>query len=167
MNAGQIACYPSYCFRFLYVLCIVGGACLVIITAFTAYSSAVYNIAIARSNTQIVVNSVIILFIIDIDEQFYRVIFTVTPKWLEKLKEEQACNLRHEEARFERARSAFISPGMIEPRRSVYIRPNQQGKQRGEQGFDSNHSDEEQIDSRSSIGDRTQKTITEYFGYSA
>jgi hypothetical protein len=134
------------------------------ITAFTAYSSAVYNIAIARSNTDIVVNSVVILFIIDIDEQFYRVIFTVTPKWLEKLKEEQACNLRHEEARFEQDRSAFISPKIIEPRSSVNIR---QEKLRGEQGFDSNHSDEEQVDLRPSIGDRTQKTITEYFGYSA
>jgi hypothetical protein len=152
---------------FSFSLCLVGGACLVIITVFTAYSSAVYNIAIARSNTDIVVNSVIILFIIDIDEQFYRVIFTVTPKWLEKLKEEQACNLRQEEARFERARSAFISPEMIEPKRSVNIRLSQQEKQRGEQGFDSNHSDEEQVDSRPLIGDRTQKTITEYFGYSA
>jgi hypothetical protein len=137
------------------------------ITVFTAYSSAVYNIAIARSNTDIVVNSVIILFITDIDEQFYRVIFTATPKWLEKLKEEQACNLRQEEARFERARSSFISPEMIEPRRLVNIRSSQQEKQRGEQGFDSNHSDEEQVHSRPPIGDCTQKMITEYFGTAA
>jgi hypothetical protein len=167
MNAGQITCYPSSLILSSFSFCLVGGACLVMITAFTAYSSAVYNIAIARSNTDIVVNSVIILFIIDIDEQFYRVIFTVTPKWLEKLKEEQACNLRHEETRFEQDRSAFMSPEMIESRRSVNIRPSQQEKQRGEQGFDSNHSDEEQVDSRPSIGDRTQKMITEYFFYSA
>jgi hypothetical protein len=147
---------------FSFSLCLVGGACLVMITAFTAYSSAVYNIAIARSNTDIVVNSVVILFITDLDEQFYRVISTASPNWLEKLKEEQACNLRHEEARFERARSAFISSEMIEPKRSVSIRPSQQEKLRGEQGFDSNHSDEEQVDLRPSIGDRTQKRITEY-----
>jgi hypothetical protein len=132
------------------------------ITAFTAYSSAVYNIAIARSNTDIVVNSVVILFITDIDEQFYRVISTAFPNWLEKLKEEQACNLRHEEAQFERDRSAFISPETIEPRRSVNIRPSRQKKQRGKKGFDSNHSDEEQVDLRPSIGDRTRKRITEY-----
>ena len=67
----------------------VGGVSLVLITAFTVYASAVYNLAIARSNTDIVVNAVIILFIADIDEQFYMVFSAAFPGWMNNLKQEQ------------------------------------------------------------------------------
>jgi hypothetical protein len=45
-----------------------------------------YNLAIARSNTDVVVNSVIILFINDLDEQFFGIITSLSPKWVEMLK---------------------------------------------------------------------------------
>jgi hypothetical protein len=45
-----------------------------------------YNLAIARSNTDIIVNSVIILFITHLDEQFFDIIFSLSPKWVGTLK---------------------------------------------------------------------------------
>ncbi|KAL7465661.1 hypothetical protein ACHAXS_005978, partial [Conticribra weissflogii] len=49
-----------------------GGLLLITVTAFTLYTSIVYNKAIATSNTEIVTNAVIILFITDLDEQCFR-----------------------------------------------------------------------------------------------
>jgi hypothetical protein len=46
----------------------------------------VYNYAIARSNRELVINAVIILFISDIDEQMYSLIEAMCPNWLDKLK---------------------------------------------------------------------------------
>jgi hypothetical protein len=45
-----------------------------------AFALLSYNLAIARSNTDIVVNAVIILFIIDLDEQFCEVIDAISPQ---------------------------------------------------------------------------------------
>jgi hypothetical protein len=45
-----------------------------------------YNLAIARSNTDIVVNAVIVLFITDIDEQFFDVLVVISPQWVETLR---------------------------------------------------------------------------------
>lgn len=44
-----------------------------------------YNIATARSNTELVSNAVIILFLTDVDEQFHQVIKVICPKWLDGL----------------------------------------------------------------------------------
>lgn len=52
----------------------VGGLFLSIVTTFTLFASTIYNKAIATSNTEIISNAVIILFITDIDEQFFSVI---------------------------------------------------------------------------------------------
>ncbi len=46
----------------------IGGTLLTTITVFTFYASTIYNVAIATSNPEIVMNSVVILFICDIDE---------------------------------------------------------------------------------------------------
>jgi hypothetical protein len=45
----------------------------------------VYNIATARSNTELVSNAVIILFLTEVDEQFHQVIKVICPKWLDGL----------------------------------------------------------------------------------
>ena len=66
-----------------------GGLCLVLITSYTVYASTVYSLAIARSNTDIVVNSVIILFITDMDELFYSVFSATFPGWIKQLKQRQ------------------------------------------------------------------------------
>jgi len=59
----------------------VGGFFLTWISLFTVYASTVYNIAIARSNTDIIINTVIILFICDVDEYFYRAIQAASSFW--------------------------------------------------------------------------------------
>ena len=48
---------------------------------FTLYASTVYNIAIARSDTDIIINTVIILFICDIDEYFYAALVAMGSFW--------------------------------------------------------------------------------------
>ena len=64
----------------------VGGFCLLFLSAFTVFATAVYNVAIARSNTEILINVVIILFISEIDEQFFRGIQAASPRWVENLR---------------------------------------------------------------------------------
>jgi len=54
---------------------------------FTLYASTVYNIAIARSDTDIIINTVIILFICDIDEYFYAALVALGPLWKTNLVE--------------------------------------------------------------------------------
>ena len=54
---------------------------------FTLYASTVYNIAIARSDTDIIINTVIILFICDIDEYFYAALVALSSLWKTKLVE--------------------------------------------------------------------------------
>ncbi|KAL7552708.1 hypothetical protein ACHAWF_015942 [Thalassiosira exigua] len=60
----------------------IGGLVLFFVAAFTAYASTLYNTAIATSNTEIIANSVIILFITTLDELFYS-IFVTAKKLLE------------------------------------------------------------------------------------
>ena len=57
-----------------------------LVSAFTVFATAVYNVAIARSNTEILINVVIILFISEIDEQFFRGIQAASPRWVENLR---------------------------------------------------------------------------------
>eukprot|EP00804_Cyclotella_cryptica_P031053 CCRYP_015964-RD/>CCRYP_015964-RD protein AED:0.43 eAED:0.43 QI:317/1/1/1/1/1/6/323/172 len=64
-----------------------GGVCLVLISAFAIYATTVYNIAIARSNPELIASAVIVLFITDVDEQIYGFIETACPRWLDGLKE--------------------------------------------------------------------------------
>jgi hypothetical protein len=62
-----------------------------------ALQATVYNYAIARSNRELVINAVIILFISDVDEQMYSLIDAMCPKWLDNLKaaaEDQSNEMR-------------------------------------------------------------------------
>ena len=59
---------------------------MLFLSAFTVFATAVYNVAIARSNTEILINVVIILFISEIDEQFFRGIQAASPQWVENLR---------------------------------------------------------------------------------
>mmetsp|Transcript_30096 Transcript_30096/g.63464 ORF Transcript_30096/g.63464 Transcript_30096/m.63464 type:complete len:409 (-) Transcript_30096:71-1297(-) len=59
-----------------------GGALLNFVSLFTVFVSAIYNGAIATSNTEVIVNSVIILFIIDGDEQLYSILGLINSKWV-------------------------------------------------------------------------------------
>lgn len=62
----------------------VGGTVLFSISLFTFYASVIYNAAIASSNTEIIMNSVVIVFICDVDELFYDILLTINPDWVER-----------------------------------------------------------------------------------
>jgi len=66
-----------------------GGTLLASVTSFTFYVSTIYNAAIATSNTDIIVNSVVILFITDVDELFYDILMVINPHWVETMSPEE------------------------------------------------------------------------------
>ncbi|KAL7456162.1 hypothetical protein ACHAWC_007672 [Mediolabrus comicus] len=68
----------------------IAGLCLTFVSTFTVYTSTVYNSAIARSNTDIIVNAVIILFVMDIDEYIYSAISAGSSFWRTKSANHQA-----------------------------------------------------------------------------
>ncbi|KAL7528704.1 hypothetical protein ACHAWF_002670 [Thalassiosira exigua] len=74
----------------------VGGLFLFSITAFTLYVSALYNMTIA---TSIIESSMIILFIMDVDELIYEFLVVCNPAWVESLGPQQEGS--HDEASFE------------------------------------------------------------------
>merc|ERR1712194_720245 len=55
------------------------GLCFIVASTFTVFASTVYNQAIATSNTDLIANAVIILFIADIDEMTYAFLTTIIP----------------------------------------------------------------------------------------
>merc|ERR1712157_586219 len=67
----------------------VGGSCLCLVSSFTVFASALYNVAVSKSNPDIIINSIIILFITEIDEKFYRLLSVFSPSWVKKLKAKQ------------------------------------------------------------------------------
>jgi len=70
----------------------VGGTILVTISVFTFYVSAIYNNAIATSNTEMIVNSVVILFICDVDELTYDILVALNPGWVENMSYQEQDN---------------------------------------------------------------------------
>jgi len=63
----------------------IGGLCLCFVSSLTVFASVVYNLAIARSNPDIIINSILILFISDIDEKFYKLASVFNPSWVKGL----------------------------------------------------------------------------------
>ncbi|EJK53387.1 hypothetical protein THAOC_27192 [Thalassiosira oceanica] len=63
----------------------VGGVVLSMITIYIFWVSAIYNHAIATSNTEIIINSVAILFIMEIDECFYALIDGINKSWVDRV----------------------------------------------------------------------------------
>lgn len=62
-----------------------GGWLLFSVTAFAMFVTFLYNRAIATSNTELIMNAVIILFICDLDEMFYEIIMVINPIWVDKI----------------------------------------------------------------------------------
>jgi len=52
------------------------------------YTSAIYNKAIATSNTEVIANSVIIIFVTDVDELAYGILMLVNKCWVEGLTQQ-------------------------------------------------------------------------------
>jgi len=66
----------------------VSGAALVGLTALSVYSSLFYNVAIAMTNTELIVNAVILLFVNDVDEQVFGIVGIMNSKWLNAITDE-------------------------------------------------------------------------------
>ena len=62
-----------------------GGFCMLFITSFTLYVSAIYNNATATSNTELIINSVIILLVITVDEYVYATLETMSHRGVENM----------------------------------------------------------------------------------
>lgn len=75
-----------------------GGLVLVLMASYTFYVTYVYNRAIARSNTEIATNCVIILYLTDLDERAYRLVTAVCPGWVENLKKLHQVNDKSDES---------------------------------------------------------------------
>jgi len=60
----------------------VGGVILTLTAAFTLLISGIYNAATAKSNSEIILNCVAIVFVTDIDEYVYGVLCTVNMSWV-------------------------------------------------------------------------------------
>ena len=50
----------------------------------TLFVSAIYNEAIATSNSELISNGVIILFITDLDEMIFDIVVTISPNWIQE-----------------------------------------------------------------------------------
>eukprot|EP00985_Skeletonema_marinoi_P001046 scaffold430_cov73-Skeletonema_marinoi.AAC.10 len=70
----------------------IGGLGLCSITLFAFYISTVYNKAIATSNTDIIVNSVIILFVMELDEWIFSALEASNKKWTEHADDSESCS---------------------------------------------------------------------------
>jgi len=68
----------SLCFKML-----LSGFIRFFLTAFAMFTSIVYNLALAESDTDLIMNAVILLFISDLDEQFLDVLSSLVPGWIE------------------------------------------------------------------------------------
>ena len=52
---------------------------------FVVYATIIYNKAIAATNTALIENAVIILFVMEIDEQIFELIDNHYPSWIDKV----------------------------------------------------------------------------------
>jgi len=65
-----------------------GGCSLFVITALALYATVVYNIAASRSNFEMIFNTVILLFVNDLDEKLFASLHAISPEWLKKTRSE-------------------------------------------------------------------------------
>lgn len=71
------------------------GLCFIVAASFTLFASTIYNQAIATTNTELIANAVIILFITDIDEMLFDLLTVINPRW-SKVQIEQDSDARRE-----------------------------------------------------------------------
>lgn len=63
----------------------VGGTLLSCVSVYIFYASTIYNISIATTNTELIYNAVIILFIMEMDERVFETIDAVNQRWIDKV----------------------------------------------------------------------------------
>ena len=75
------------------------------LTTLAAFTSGVYNVALAESNTDLIVNAVILLFINDLDEKFLSGLESLVPNWTNRCLEEIQTNLSEKDGNHSSSRS--------------------------------------------------------------
>mmetsp|Transcript_24706 Transcript_24706/g.32764 ORF Transcript_24706/g.32764 Transcript_24706/m.32764 type:complete len:421 (+) Transcript_24706:1-1263(+) len=70
----------------------IGGCALFTITALALYATAVYNVATSRSNVDMIFNTVILLFVNELDEKLFASLHAIIPEWLENTTSEIAAS---------------------------------------------------------------------------
>lgn len=68
-------------FRVGNVLLFINGIRNLVLALFAMATSSLYNVALAESNTGVIVNAVILLFINDLDEKCMELLFVCVPEW--------------------------------------------------------------------------------------
>ena len=64
---------------------LLGGLFLSTVMLFTLFVSILYNQAIATTNTEVIINAVVILFITDTDEYLYKILTLINQDWVKSL----------------------------------------------------------------------------------
>ena len=72
----------------------VSGFLFLSISVLAMFCSFYYNLALATTNTELIVNAVILLFINDLDEQLMDALGALVPDWVDERVEEAKNNLR-------------------------------------------------------------------------
>mmetsp|Transcript_15332 Transcript_15332/g.22600 ORF Transcript_15332/g.22600 Transcript_15332/m.22600 type:complete len:1118 (-) Transcript_15332:82-3435(-) len=67
---------------------LIGGVSLSLITAFALFSSVVFNISISRSSVELIFNTVILLFVTELDERLFDILDVISHHWLKKITSE-------------------------------------------------------------------------------
>ena len=78
-------------------------------TIFALFSSYYYNLALATTNTELIVNAVILLFVNDLDEQLMNAMQALAPGWVEMMYEEIKAYLATDGHRTKRIQSVISS----------------------------------------------------------
>jgi len=79
---------------------LLSGVILFLLTALALYTSIVYNFALAETDTDLIVNTVILLFINDLDEQCLNILDSAAPMWISKRYTEIEANLELKKSKF-------------------------------------------------------------------
>ena len=64
------------------------GVMLLFLTIFAIYSSFMYNRALVEKNTDLILNAVVLIFIMQLDDQMYTICEKLLPKWTENVKKD-------------------------------------------------------------------------------
>ena len=65
--------------------CFLASTVLICLTVLCIYTSIVYNNAVATTDTELIMNAVVLLFVSELDERFYEIVRAIKPKWLQDM----------------------------------------------------------------------------------
>ena len=89
---------------------LLSGVGILILTTLGVFTSSKYNFALARKNTDLVTNAVILLFINDLDEHFLNLLMTLAPGWTNNVLEEIKENMKTKRDTQNQTRAIYDAP---------------------------------------------------------